>query len=89
MELKEFSKEEFAAFLEKNYKSAIGKVRIMMYCDYPNHDGTLFISSFEKLRFDSAYLCRKLLKEYDLAYIYFDGKCFSRKSFEKNNWEIK
>ena len=25
---------------------------------------------------------------YDLAYVYFDGKPFSRKWFEKNNWEI-
>lgn len=88
MELKEFSREEFGTFLENNYKSAIDKVKIMMYCDYPNHDGTLFLSSFGKLRFDSAYLCRKLLKTYDLSYVYFDGKPFSRKWFEKNNWEI-
>ena len=89
MELKEFSREEFNAFLEKNYKSAIGKVRIGMYCDYPDGDKTLFLLCDESLRFDPAYLCRKLVKEYNVPYLYFNGKCYTRKWFEKHNWELK
>jgi hypothetical protein len=87
MELKEFTKEEFDFFLEKNYKSAIGKVRVAMSasCKY----GTVFLLCTGPLRFDSAYLCRKLLREYDITHLYFNGKCYTRKWFEDRNWEVK
>lgn len=88
MELKEFSREAYNTFLENNYKSAIGKVNIGMFCDYPNGK-TLFLICNEKLRFDPMYLCRKLLKDYNVDYLYYNGRCYTKSWFEKRNWEIK
>lgn len=88
MELKNFNKEEFIGFLEKNYKSAVGKVKLAM-CFNKEDITTVFLYTTGALRYDPLYICRKLMKEYNISHVYLDGKCFTRKWFEDKNWELK
>lgn len=88
MELKNFNKEEFKSFLESNYKSAVGKVRLAM-CTGNEKTNTAFLCTDGVLRYDPMYICRRLMKEYNISHVYLNGKCYTRKWFEDHNWEVK
>lgn len=88
MELKEFNMEEFCGFLEKNYKSAIAKVKLAM-CINNGKSSTAFLYTLGALRYDPLYICRRLMKEYNISHIYLNGKCYTRQWFEDKNWKLK
>ena len=88
MELKDFNKEEFKTFLEKNYKSAVDKVKLAM-CINKGETATAFLYTTGTLRYNPLYICRKLMKEYNISHVYLNGKCFTRKWFEDKNWELE